>query len=61
MLGFSKGAITVQYKTAFIAMLIILVIFIAVLLLFGKQIVEVVLKHLPWKVIIKCDPAVTSC
>ncbi len=57
----SKGVIAFEGMAKWIIMGIIILIFLAIFLLFAKQIVDFIITNLPWKVLINCDPAIANC
>jgi hypothetical protein len=56
-----KAVVAFEGMARWIIFGIIILIFVAIFLLFGKQIVDFIIKNLPWKALIKCDPSIANC
>lgn len=56
----SKGTIAFEGMAKWIVFLIIILVFIAIFVIFGKQIVDYMINNAPWRAAI-CDPSVSNC
>lgn len=58
----SKGvAAPVEGKFKFLIAIIAFLVFLAIMLLFGSQVVSFIVNNMGWKATVRCDPSIVSC